>query len=157
MWISNLHQSNRGGRGFAFALRKASQSDTPLASIQRECTRNDKGDEEHEGPWLEADNPDQRFEAEDAGVRSGGHRGTTWHSWNGPDWSCMISSVMAKAQAKHKCQLTHEDKAELEVNEYMARGEGLSIAERRWGPPPPQAEEGRSGGYSGKIGGRGFT
>ena len=45
---------------------------------------------------LDDDNPDARFEPLDAGVRTGGHRGTTWHSWRGPDWACMISSTIAK-------------------------------------------------------------
>lgn len=105
---------------------------------------------------LETDCPNQRFDPEDAGVRSGGHRGTTWHSWQGPEWACMISSVMAKAgnNAKHKCQLTHEDKAELEADEFQTGRRKKNDVHPRWGPQPPPAAEGRGGGYSGKIGGR---
>ena len=103
------------------------------------------------------DNPDTRFDAVDAGIRSGGHRGTTWHSWQGPDWACMISAKMASAgnNAKHKCQLSHEDKAELLPDEYQIGTASLPFNGHhpRWGPPPPQAAEGRSGGHSGKIGG----
>jgi hypothetical protein len=65
---------------------------------------------------LAEDNPNASFESTDKGVRSGGHRGTTWHDWRGPDWACMISSTMAK-HGKHHSQLTYFDRAEVEVSE----------------------------------------
>jgi hypothetical protein len=109
---------------------------------------------------LTDDNPCARFDALDKGVRSGGHRGTTWHSWRGPDWACMISSAMAK-QGKHHSQLTFFDRAEISemggearTNEPSAREgkiRGSSFARPRANKP---GEALFGGGFGGSIGGR---
>ena len=111
---------------------------------------------------LAEDNPRARFESLDKGVRSGGHRGTTWHDWRGPDWACMISSTMAK-HAKHHSQLTFFDRAEVEgsdeeklfsATETWGRG---ARSERRHRPAPGAArrEFFLGGGFGGSVGGAG--
>ena len=110
---------------------------------------------------LTDDNPCARFDALDKGVRSGGHRGTTWHSWRGPDWACMISSAMAK-QGKHHSQLTFFDRAEISEMGGEARTNEPSIREgkrtsgssfaRPRANKPGEALFG--GGFGGSIGGR---
>ena len=101
---------------------------------------------------LDDDNPDARFEPSDAGVRTGGHRGTTWHNWRGPDWACMISSTIAK-HSKHPPQLAFENREEL----LDADGEDHAawIEPRR--RPRGQKDHGVIGGHCGKIGGVGVV
>ena len=101
---------------------------------------------------LDDDNPDARFEPSDAGVRTGGHRGTTWHNWRGPDWACMISSTIAK-HSKHHAQLAFENREEL----LDADGEDHAawIEPRR--RPRGQKDHGVIGGHCGKIGGVGVV
>ena len=101
---------------------------------------------------LDDDNPDARFEPLDAGVRTGGHRGTTWHSWRGPDWACMISSTIAK-HSKHHAQLAFENREELLDDDGEDRAAGI-IARRR---PRGQKDHGVIGGHCGKIGGVGVV
>tara|TARA_B110000238_G_scaffold101519_2_gene110629 strand:+ start:367 stop:1599 length:1233 start_codon:yes stop_codon:yes gene_type:complete len=94
---------------------------------------------------LKEDNPCSSVgDALDHGVLSGGHRGTTWHNWRGPDWACMISSIMAKS-GKHHSQLTFAHGGEREKNTGKTRG-------------PPKSSDGavqHGGGFSGSIGGLG--
>ena len=105
---------------------------------------------------LAEDNPCARFDALDKGVRSGGHRGTTWHAWRGPDWACVISSATAK-HGKHHSQLTFCDRAEMRE----ARGEPTRAAGGGgWAAGGPRGG-GRAGetlvggGFDGRVGGVG--
>ena len=103
---------------------------------------------------LTEDNPCARFDALDKGVRSGGHRGTTWHSWRGPDWACMISSAMAK-QGKHHSQLTFFDRAETSETGGEARTNEPSREGKRRGRGAKETGEVLfGGGFGGSIGGR---
>ena len=105
---------------------------------------------------LAEDNPNASFESTDKGVRSGGHRGTTWHDWRGPDWACMISSTMAK-HGKHHSQLTYFDRAEVEVSEPAGlTTSGRKRARSDWRhQPAPGASSGLGGGFGGTVGGAG--
>ena len=105
---------------------------------------------------LAEDNPNASFESTDKGVRSGGHRGTTWHDWRGPDWACMISSTMAK-HGKHHSQLTFFDRAEVEVSEPAGlTTSGRKRARSDWRhQPAPGAGSLLGGGFSGTVGGAG--
>ena len=103
---------------------------------------------------LTEDNPCARFDALDKGVRSGGHRGTTWHSWRGPDWACMISSAMAK-QGKHHSQLTFFDRAEIsELGGEARTNEPSREGKRRGRGANETGEVLFGGGFGGSIGGR---
>ena len=103
---------------------------------------------------LTEDNPCARFDALDKGVRSGGHRGTTWHSWRGPDWACMISSAMAK-QGKHHSQLTFFDRAEIsELGGEARTNEPSREGKRRGRGAKETGEVLFGGGFGGSIGGR---
>ncbi|EEH58845.1 endonuclease/exonuclease/phosphatase [Micromonas pusilla CCMP1545] len=117
---------------------------------------------------LDVDRPDARFEPHgstsvaERTVRSGGHPGTTWHDWNGPQHAQMISRFMAADNqgAKHHAQLTHADEAELAegvLDSWRARDARFTTRTRAgWGRSVADAA-GVGGGGGGKVGGAAGT
>jgi hypothetical protein len=91
----------------------------------------------------------------DAGVRTGGHRGTTWHNWRGPEWACMVSARMAEA-CKHHAQLAFEDRAELADDPNAAPPTDRASAAAAASPRGAR-ERGVGGGFGDRIGGVGVA
>ena len=102
------------------------------------------------------DVPDATFmDTLDAGVRTGGHRGTTWHNWRGPKWACMVSARMAEA-CKHHAQLAFEDRAELADDPLAAPPTDRPSATAAASPRGAR-ERGVGGGFGDRIGGVGVA